>query len=278
MRKALVHELRLFWVAVQFLTRVPVPSWVGYEPSWLNHCVRHFPLVGALVGGFGAMVWWGASWVWPPMVAVLLSMAATTWLTGGFHEDGLTDTFDALGGTVSRDKALLIMKDSRIGAYGAMGLIFVLGLKAASLFALAAHGVLWPALALPWAHAVSRAMAVVLMRALPYAGDIEHAKAKPLATSVKSNDVWVSLAWSVLLSVALLAIGSVLALGGPLLVVAVLMGVLSCLLVAWVCGRWFRQRLGGYTGDALGATQQLSELAVLMAWAAVLNRPELFGV
>lgn len=277
MVNALVHELRLFWVAVQFLTRVPVPRWVGYDPAWLNHCVRPFPLVGAMVGGFGALVWWGASLAWPPVVAVLLSMAATIWLTGGFHEDGLTDTIDALGGTVSRDKALVIMKDSRIGAYGAMGLFLVLGLKAATLVALAAHGVLWPALALMWAHGVSRAMAVVLMWVLPYAGGIEHAKVKPLSTSVVSADLLVSLGWLLLLSVAMMAAVRAwvpgMSLTGP-----VLLGGLFCLVVTWVCGRWFLHRLGGYTGDALGATQQFSEVAALMAWLAVLNHPELLGV
>ena len=89
-----LHELRLALVALQFLTRVPVPGWVGqgFQADWLNTCVRHFPLVGAGVGGFGAAVLWAALLWWPPAVAALLAVAATVWLTGAFHEDGLADT------------------------------------------------------------------------------------------------------------------------------------------------------------------------------------------
>ena len=123
---ALVHELRLFFVAWQFLTRLPVPGWVGHEPAWLNRAVRYFPLVGMLVGAAGAVMAWCAQLVWPPAVAATLAVATTLWLTAAFHEDGLADTFDALLGAAPRDKALEIMKDSRIGSYGAA--VLVLGL------------------------------------------------------------------------------------------------------------------------------------------------------
>lgn len=271
MARWLVHELRLLLVAVQFLTRVPVPRWVGFEAGWLNECARHLPLVGLGIGAFGAAVWALAQQVWPLAVAVVLSMAATVWLTGGFHEDGLSDTCDALGGAVSRDKALLIMKDSRIGAYGALGLILMLGLKAAALLGLAGHGAWWPALALVWGHAASRAVAVTLMRLLPYAGDIEHAKAKPLALSVRSGAVLVAWGWVVLATVLLLLMAPI---ANPvaLLLPAMLAAVLACIVVMLCCTRWYRQRLGGYTGDTLGAAQQFSEAASLLAWLAVLGQ------
>ncbi|MGB4060898.1 MAG: adenosylcobinamide-GDP ribazoletransferase, partial [Burkholderiaceae bacterium] len=134
------HELRLALVAVQFLTRVPVPGWVGqgFQADWLNTCVRHFPLVGAGVGAFGAAVLWVVLGWWPPAVAAVLAVTATVWLTGAFHEDGLADTFDALGGCVPREKALAIMKDSRIGTYGAAALVVGLGLRVALVATLAA--------------------------------------------------------------------------------------------------------------------------------------------
>lgn len=91
-----MHELRLFFVAMQFFTRVPVPRWVGFEPDWLNQSARHFPAIGLFVGAVGALVLWAASQVLPLPVAVLLSMAATMLLTGGFHEDGWADTCDGL--------------------------------------------------------------------------------------------------------------------------------------------------------------------------------------
>lgn len=269
--RRLVHELRLLFVAVQFLTRVPVPRWVGFEAGWLNECARHLPLVGLGIGAFGALVWALAAQVWPPAVAVVLSMAATVWLTGGFHEDGLSDTCDALGGAVSRDKALLIMKDSRIGAYGAMALVLALGLKAATLVGLAQHGPWWPALALVWGHGASRAVAVTLMRLLPYAGDIDHAKAKPLALSVRSSAVVVAWCWVVLSTVGLLFIAPF---HEPFAVLlpALLAACLACGLVTALCARWYRQRLGGYTGDTLGAAQQFSEIAALLAWLAVVQQ------
>lgn len=266
----LVHELRLLLVAVQFLTRVPVPRWVGFEAAWLNECARHLPLVGLGIGAFGALVWWAAIQFWPPMVAVVLSMAATVWLTGGFHEDGLSDTCDALGGAVGRDKALLIMKDSRIGAYGALALVLMLGLKASTLLGLAQHGAWWPALALVWAHAASRAVAVTLMRLLPYAGDLEHAKAKPLALSVGSGAVLVAWGW-VLLATLLIVGLSPFADPWAKLLPAMLAAWLACAVVTGVCARWYRQRLGGYTGDTLGAAQQFSEVASLLAWLAVVQ-------
>jgi adenosylcobinamide-GDP ribazoletransferase len=270
MRQGLVHELRLLLVAVQFLTRVPVPTWVGFEARWLNECARHLSLVGLGIGAFGAAVLGLAACLWPPAVAVVLSMVATVWLTGGFHEDGLGDTCDALGGSVSRDKALLIMKDSRIGAYGALGLVLMLGLKASTLTGLAQHGLWWAALALAWAHAASRAVAVTLMRWLPYAGDLEHAKAKPLALSVSSSAVLVSWCWVALASIAVVGLAPFKS-PAAVLLPAMLMAWVACALVTLVCARWYRQRLGGYTGDTLGAAQQFSEVAALLAWLAVVQ-------
>ena len=134
------HELRLFLIALQFLTRVPVPAWVGWRDDWMNQSARHFPLVGACVGAFAVLVFWGAAHLWSALVAVLLSMVATVWLTGAFHEDGLADTCDGLGGAVSKQRVLEIMKDSRLGTYGTLGLLAVLAvlaLKAAALAGLA---------------------------------------------------------------------------------------------------------------------------------------------
>ncbi|MEP7103049.1 MAG: adenosylcobinamide-GDP ribazoletransferase [Burkholderiales bacterium] len=259
----MIHELRLFFVALQFLTRVPSPAWVGFEPDWLNQSARHFPLVGLLVGAFAALVLWAAGFVFPPAVAVGLSMAGSLLLTGGFHEDGLADTADALGGAVSRERALAIMKDSRIGSYGALALILVLGLKAAVLSAML------PALAMPallLAHTASRAAAVGLIRVLPYAGDLEHAKAKPLARRVSRAGVVIATGWVVALSAALVALVPARA---PL----VAAGLALLAIGAFWSTRWLRRRLGGYTGDALGATQQLTELLLLLGWLAASRWP-----
>jgi adenosylcobinamide-GDP ribazoletransferase len=259
----MLHELRLFFIALQFLTRVPIPQWVGWQPDWLHHSARHFPGVGLCVGAFGALLLWaGAHW-WPAPLAVLLSMAATIWLTGAFHEDGLADTCDGLGGNVSREKALAIMKDSRLGTYGTLGLVLVLAMKAAALHGLAVRDLLAVLLLLPLAHTWSRTATVLLLRLLPYAGDAEHAKAKPMAQQVNGLSLAVALVWA-----ALVAVAAAPFVAADVLLGAALAAVGSTLLV----GRWLQQRLGGYTGDTLGAVQQFSELAVYLAALGVMAR------
>lgn len=285
--KALLHEIRLSLVALQFLTRVPVPAWVGFEPGWLQSCLRYFPLVGALVGLAGALVLAAAARWMPPMVAVLLSMAFTVWLTGGFHEDGLADTCDGLGGAVSRERALHIMKDSRLGTYGALGLALMLMLKAAVLTSLltplfneidsaeSSHVrevlLAWTMMALIWCHAASRLVPVVLIRLLPYAGDLEHAKAKPLAMQVSWGHllaavaVTAAVAWLMWLGFGFTAWPQ------TTLLSALTSSTLATVLGTAVCARWFRKRLGGFTGDTLGASQQITEVLGLMAWLAVVH-------
>ncbi len=251
------HELRLALLALQFLTRVPVPAAVGYRDEWLHACARHFPLVGAFVGVVAALVLVAAAQVWPWPVAVLLSMVATLLLTGAFHEDGLADTFDALGGAVTRERALAIMKDSRLGTYGTVALLSVLAVKASALWALGpAAGA-----ALVLAHSASRALPVLLIRFLPYAGDAESARAKPLAQRVSAAGVAVACAW-----VAVLAAG--LAVAGGLSVSRTVLALLAAAAVAALMARWLRRRLGGFTGDALGAAQQLGEVTIYLALCA----------
>ena len=257
------HELRLALVAWQFLTRVPLParwvSWMGYQDDWLHDSARHFPLVGALVGSLACAVYAAASLMFTPALAVGLSMACSLLVTGGFHEDGWADTCDGFGGSASRKRALEIMKDSRIGAYGAMGLVMMLGLKAA---ALAALPVAVAAGSMLLAHAVSRAVAVSLLRVLPYAGDVGNAKAKPMAQQLSGPGWVVAWCWVGLAALVALACGLPIPIAGVALLAAILAGI--------HCARWFRARLGGYTGDCLGAAQQLSELAAylgaVVAW------------
>ncbi|MBU6146978.1 MAG: adenosylcobinamide-GDP ribazoletransferase [Actinomycetales bacterium] len=268
----LAHQCRLLGVAVEFLTRLPVPTRrrpnADFNPQWLNASVRYFPVVGALIGVAGALVWWGALQVWPPLIAALLAIATTAVLTGAFHEDGLADTLDALGGATTRVRALEIMKDSRIGTYGALGLGLVTAIRVLALAALApaagdagpgAAGGAWlGAAALISAHVLGRCAAVLVMVRCPYAGDAEHAKAKPLATTVTAGTGGIALLLTaaVVLPLAVVDVGSV----GLAVVVALIIGILMV--------RWLRRRLGGYTGDTLGATEQLTEAAVLLAWCA----------
>ncbi|MFN4115306.1 MAG: adenosylcobinamide-GDP ribazoletransferase [Inhella sp.] len=252
--RRLADELLLFGVALQFLTRLPVklPRW---QDDWLNRCARYFSLVGALVGVCSGVVLWGAAQLWSPWVAALLALMSSALLTGAFHEDGLADSFDALGGAVSRDRALSIMKDSRIGSYGALALILVTLLRAALLAELVAIDALQALLACVLVHGLARTVAVGVMVSLPYAGNAEHAKAKPLAQSVDARQLFVAC----LFCLPLLALRPAQA--PALLLVAAA--------TVWLMRAWLHRRLGGYTGDTLGATEQLAEAALLLSLVAL---------
>jgi adenosylcobinamide-GDP ribazoletransferase len=269
----MTYELRLFFIALQFLTRVPVPRRLGFEPAWLQACLRHFPLVGACVGAWAAAVFWLALLLWPPLVASTVSLVATVWLTGAFHEDGLADTCDALGGAVSRERALAIMKDSRIGSYGAVALVLALVLKVTAVAGLSSsaktNGLAWAAMTLIWSHAVSRAAPVWLVWRLPYAGDAEHAKAKPLATRASGRGLAVALVWiGVASAAAVLVTVWTGASSWTAALCAALSALAACASATLCCARWLHRRLGGFTGDTLGAAQQIVELVGLLTWLA----------
>ena len=254
--------LRHFLLALQFFTRIPVTGrlaqWVGYSPAMLRASAAFFPAVGWVVGGVGALAMAGALSVWPPLVAAVLCTVVTVLLTGAFHEDGLADVVDGLGGTANRDRALEIMRDSRVGAFGAIALVLALGLKFALLATLAEEGIVPACAALLAAHVLSRFAPLVVMRAMPYVGG-EGGKAKPMADAVSGGSVVIAALWSVP-AVAMLAM-----VGEPADGIAALAAVA---LATVYMVRLLRRRLGGFTGDGLGATQQLSELAIYLALAA----------
>ena len=243
-----MQQLRLFFIALQFFTRVPIPRWVGFEPAWLQQAVRYFPLVGWLVGLATAGVYLAAERFWPQPVAVLLSTIAGIWLTGAFHEDGFADTCDGFGGGLTRERVLEIMKDSRIGAYGAIGIGLLLGLKCVLLTNLPPAAV---AGALLVAHPLSRLASVTLIWRMDYAR--EQGKAKPLAQDMSDADY----------AIAALTVGL------PLLAACytdwfgwrgLVAGGVGMLLATFWLARLFQRRIGGFTGDCLGAVQQLAEV------------------
>lgn len=246
------RELATFFAALGYFTRLPVPAWVGYSPDGLARAARYLPLIGLLVGGVGALVFWLASQVWAQPVAVVLSMAATIALTGAFHEDGLADTADGLGGGWDKAKILAIMKDSRVGSYGVIAIVLALLGKFALLDSLSATEV---AVALIAGHAVSRFCAVSLMATMDYARDDESSKARPVAARLGIGALLFALVFAVL-PLFFLAPEQVLP--------AVALAVLATLWLAAKCRRW----LGGYTGDCLGAVQQLAEIAFYLGLAA----------
>jgi len=263
--------IRHFLIAIQFFTRIPIDGrlahWVGFSPAMLRASAAHFPGVGWVIGGLTALVFWGLVQVLPvqpaaPWLAAVLSTAFSVWLTGAFHEDGLADTADGLGGSVSRERALDIMKDSRIGSYGAIALVLALITKVLLLGQLVqAAGAQQAAWALFAAHVSSRLMPLFVIRTLPHVGDTAQSKSKPLAESISTAGLLAGLAWWA----AAMALVGWMAPGMPWL--PAVMGALVGLAWMW---RLLQQRLQGFTGDGLGATQQLSELLFYLGLALAL--------
>ena len=244
------REWQAFWLAIGFLTRIPMVVRIDYSQRLMNQCSVYFPLVGLLLG----MLYWAGylafSLMAGPVVAIILVIILHLFITGAFHEDGLADSIDALGGGYTVEKRLAIMKDSRIGTYGTVALVMALLLKVA-LLAEADH--LW--LALLVAPAVSRLTPLLLMACLPYVTDQEKSKSKPVADGFSGHRLLTATTFVLLLTAAL-------SFWLPLLVAAAFTAVL---LVALVWGAYLRSQIGGYTGDTLGAAVVFSELALLLA-------------
>jgi len=242
-------------IAMIFFTRVPVAYDGVLGLGELKRAWRAVPLVGAVIGAVGAGAYaaaWNAGL--PPSLSALLAVLATALLTGALHEDGLSDFIDGCGGGRDRDQRLAIMRDSRIGAYGVLALIFSVALRAGALAAIAAPYAAM--LALIAVHAVSRAaVPVAIWRLDPARGDGLAADAgKPARLTLA-----LTLALAALIALGLL---------GPVRgAAAVAAGLLACLAIVAVA----RRLVGGYTGDVLGAVQQAAEILILLTLAALLH-------
>lgn len=243
-------ELYTLLLAVQFLTRVPVSVGDAFSPERLSASVRHYPLVGIFVGAIATAIFAGAQLVLPHFVAVILSGALILLLTGAFHEDGLADTFDGVGGGQTVERSLEIMKDSRIGTYGTLAVISVLAIKVASLSALQPAAV---AVSLVAGHGLSRWSSVIVIATSRYVR--ENGTGKSTAEGIDNGPL-------------VYASGTALA---CVLLIAFLLTPASALfaMVGLVAGHVvmrliFERKIGGYTGDCLGATQQTSEIGVYL--------------
>jgi adenosylcobinamide-GDP ribazoletransferase len=247
-----------FWNALRFLTVIPAPGEDQVEDDWLMRAAKYFPLVGIIVGAFSAIVLLLADRIWDGLLPPLLAIVAGIAVTGALHEDGLADTADGLGGGRSRESRLTIMKDSRIGSYGALALGMTVALRVAALAALSP----WiGAAALIAAHAGGRLAAATAMTALPYAGDPAATKLTYAQVPLRSQEI-------ALAAIFMLAASLPLARTG---LFAAFIGVLSgAALAGWLADR-ARTLIGGYTGDVLGATEQLFEVGFLLGVAAVLK-------
>ncbi len=257
----MIPFIRHYLLAVQYFTRIPITGklaqWVGYSPEALQSSAAHFPGIGLLIGSISGVILYGSLELLPPspispLIAAFLSTFTSILLTGAFHEDGLADTADGLGGSSDRTRSLEIMKDSRIGTYGALALILVIGTKVSLLALLLSLNPLLAFTTLLLGHLYSRWISLFVMKMLPPVIETIDSKSKPLVQGVRPYHLTIGTIW--LLGTT---IGVTLCISIHYWIVALLLAVL----MGYFFTQNYYKRLGGYTGDCLGATQQLTELA-----------------
>ena len=250
------EECAALLLAVQLLTRWPVRSAGVFTEARLAASPRYYPLVGALVGALAGGVFWVAHLVFPASLALVLSTAASLLATGAFHEDGFADACDGLGGGATRERALEIMRDSRLGTYGAAGLGLML---AAKILALAAA----PSGVVPWlmiaAHAASRSSAVLAIATSTCVRDT--GIAKPVADAIHPGSLTLALVTGGAAICMLFAVTT------PAAVLAGFAGAAAGHLAMRAA---YERKLGGYTGDCLGGVQQTSEIGLYLGVVAAI--------
>ncbi len=235
------RELTYFLLAVSFFTRLPTPNFKNFDNNDLNQGSKYLPLIGILVGTIGSMALWLALIVFPLEIAVLISLIVTSYFTGCIHEDGLIDTLDGLGGSFEKDRALTIMRDPTIGSFGALGLVFSVLLKFEAINHIPRPTVY---IVLISAHSLSRYASFLMMFLLPYIRS--EGKAKPFTQGLTRVDLVLATFFG-LVPFTFLKPGMIAA-------------VLPVILIWLWFTRKLKSRLGGITGDCLGAMQQLTEL------------------
>ncbi len=250
----LKNELRLLFTALMFYTRIPVPKWTGFSSENLNKATRYLPLVGVVVGSIGGLVVYLCGLLHLPIaVAVIIAIVIMVLTTGAFHEDALSDFSDGFGGGYTVERILTIMKDSRIGVYGAAALV-LLFLSKYALFTSFNFQTL--PIVLITAHAASRVNPVLLIFSANYVADPDKSKSKPIGLKSSPINMWIAIliGW---IPVVLLQPISI-----PFLFVLQL-------LVFWRFRAYVIKHIGGYTGDVLGALQQISEIVFVLTYLVV---------
>ncbi len=245
-----------------FYTRIPCPKNIDHSPDYINKATRYFPLIGWIVGGISFAVFWSSSLIFDPLIAVLFSLIAGVLTTGAFHEDGLADVFDGFGGGWTKEKILTIMKDSQIGAYGAIALVFLFGLKLFGLESLINKSMnekpYFIALLFITYHALSRLTAITIVFTAAYSREDETSKAKPIAKAHSFVEIFGAFFWGL----------------SPLILLCVFNWKFALVLVPlallwYFSRRYFNKWIDGYTGDCLGAVEQLAECMCILTFTAL---------
>jgi adenosylcobinamide-GDP ribazoletransferase len=239
------QELKIFFAALTFFTRIPSPFASDmHSKELLNRSAKYFSLIGWIVGGLCALVLWISGQLLPYSISIVLSIITGILVTGAFHEDGFADTCDGFGGGWTKERIIEIMKDSRIGSYGTIGIILILLTKYLLLSEILFHSLPFVIIA---AHSISRLASTHCIYTHEYVGNQDTSKAKPLCSAISSKEMMIGLILGIM---PLFLLGSVW----------FLISIVPIFITKWWLAKYFKKWIGGYTGDCLGAIQQVTEI------------------
>jgi len=247
-------EISIFLTSILFFTRIPCPKNIEHSPEILAKSSRYFSLTGTIIGLFGGLIYYLAEFILNDSISVLLSMAGTIWLTGAFHEDGFADVCDGFGGGWTKEKILAIMKDSRVGTYGIVGLGLLLAIKHQSLIELNIYTCIITMIS---GHAISRFAATLLIFKEPYVQDINKSKVNPSVIAITKKDVLIC---------GLFAVIPLILFFNPY----IFLSIIPVLITQYFLRQYFHKWIGGHTGDCAGATQQLTEVVFYLTILIIL--------
>ena len=259
------EEIGVFFTAVMFYTRIPCPSWVDHSADYINKSVRYFPVIGWIIGTVSSLGFLCGAFLVSPLFGAVLFSAVSVWLTGAFHEDGFSDVCDGFGGGWTKEQILQIMKDSRVGTYAVVGLVLLFLLKTSLLAELSVLN-LWTLFLIGVnGHTLSRLMAASVIFTHTYVREDEQSKAKPVAKAfTRTNIVFATILGMVPIVVLYIVTNEIVWLALPF----------ALYLIKMYMSYMFKKRIGGYTGDCLGAVQQVTEvtfyLLAFILWKFIL--------
>ena len=250
------QELRIFYTAIMFYTRIPCPVWIDHSQEYLNKATRYFPLIGWIVGAVNVLIIYTCSFIFPTSICVIMALVASVLLTGAFHEDGYADLCDGFGGGWTKPQILEIMKDSRVGTYAVMGLILIMFLKIFTLINLLEFELLFCLKSIVFAHVLSRWSVTTIIYTHNYSSTDTKSKVKPIAKKLTLTNLIVASFWVI---PCLFLFQSWL-----IWIVIPIVYAMKVYLASY-----FQKWIEGYTGDCLGATQQINEIVTLLFCLAI---------
>jgi len=258
--RGMKSEIRIFFTSLMFYTRIPCPSSIDHDPNNINKATRYFPLIGWIVGGLSYLIFIVSNLLFDQSIAVVLSLLTGILLTGAFHEDGLADVIDGFGGGWTKEKILDIMKDSRVGAFGAISIMLLLLLKYASLNTALDYfskPYIIPLIFISY-HSLARLTAANIIFTSTYSRDDVTSKVKPIAKSHGLPEILGSYTFGLF----------------PLLILAwfewkFIVVLVPLFILYFFSKRYFEKWLDGYTGDCLGALEQLAECVCILSFVAL---------